>query len=127
MSGLQTLFVPSQAYLENLPQQITDTFEERTGFLTYPFSLLPSFVDRLSGTSTDWILTWPQISEPFSGAVLFQAGSYNVSHFMRSNAQFIHLYQIYRLVVKALMAFGFLGLCYNKYRSVVGDRYGGVK
>lgn len=125
MSGLTSLFVPSEAYLEALPTQITDTFEERTGFLTYPFSLLPSFVDRLSTTSTDWILTWPQISEPFSGAVLFQAGSYNVSQFMRSDAQFVYLYQLYRLLVKVFMSFGFLSLCYNKYRSVVGDRYGG--
>lgn len=126
MDGLASLFVPSETYLEALPEQITDTFEERTGFLTYPFSLLPDFVDRLSESSGDWILRWPQIVEPFTNTVLFQQGSFNVSSFIRSNGELGKLYELYRLLAKVFMSFGFLGLCYNKYRSVVGDDYGGL-
>lgn len=124
MDGLASLFVPSEAYLEALPAQITDTFDERTGFLTYPFSLLPDFVGRLSAPSDDWILKWPQIAEPFTGTILFQQGSWNVTAFVQANAQIKQLYDLWRLIAKALMSFGFIGLCYNKYRSVVGDRYG---
>ena len=124
MDGLQTMFVPSEVYMESLPEHITDTFEERTGFLTYPFSLLPDFVGRLSAPSDDWILKWPQIEEPFTGAILFQQGSWNVTAFVQANAQIKRLYDLWRLIAKAIMSFGFLGLCYNKYRSVVGDHYG---
>lgn len=124
-SALESLFVPSEAYLETLPQQITDTFEERTGFLTYPFSLLPEFVERLSATSEDWIISWPQIVEPFTDTVLFQRGSFNVTSFIQSNAEFKMLYELWRLIAKVLMSFGFIGLCYSKYLSVVGDDYGG--
>lgn len=125
-SALESLFVPSEAYLETLPQQITDTFEERTGFLTYPFSLLPEFVERLSATSEDWIISWPQIVEPFTDTVLFQRGSFNVTSFIQSNAEFKMLYELWRLIAKVLMSFGFIGLCYSKYLSVVGDDYGGL-
>lgn len=124
LDGVQGLFVPSEAYMEALPAQITDTFDERTGFLTYPFSLLPDFVGRLSAPSDDWILKWPQIAEPFTGTILFQQGSWNVTAFVQANAQIKRLYDLWRLIAKALMSFGFIGLCYNKYRSVVGDRYG---
>lgn len=124
LNGLEGLFVPSETYLEALPAQITETFENRTGFLTYPFSLLPDFVDRLSAPSDDWILKWPQIAEPFTGTILFQQGSWNVTAFVQANVQFKRLYDLWRLIAKALMSFGFIGLCYNKYRSVVGDHYG---
>ena len=99
--------------MEALPAQITDTFDERTGFLTYPFSLLPDFVDRLSAPSDDWILKWPQIAEPFTGNHSVPAGFVECDRLCaRPNAQIKRLYDLWRLIAKGAHVF-------RLYRSVL--------
>lgn len=119
------VFVPSAEYMAAVPATIADTFADRTGFLTYPASLVYDFADRLSDGKQDFVLAWPTIYEPYSKAQLITAGKFNVSQFVRENDSVSTVYEIYQWVVKAYLTFLFLGLCKRKYNSVVGDKLGG--
>lgn len=119
------VFVPSAEYMATVPVVITETFDNRTGFLTYPVSVLHDFAGRLSAGSQDFILKWPTVYEPYSKVQLMAAGQFNVSEYVRDNDFASYVYGIYQWVVKAYMTFLFLGLCRRKYNSVVGDRLEG--
>lgn len=123
--AVANVFVPSAEYMAALPGTVTDTFASRTGFLTYPVSVLYDFSDRLLMGSDDFILEWPDVKEPTSKAVILAAGEFNVSKFVRDNDSLSDVYIIYQYVVGAYLTFLFLGLCRKKYNSVVGDRLGG--
>jgi len=123
--AVATVFVPSAEYLAALPVTVTDTFDDRTGFLTYPVSVVHDFAGRLSAGAQDFVLKWPTVYEPYSKGQLMAAGQFNVSKYVRDNDFASDVYDIYQWVVKAYMTFLFLGLCRKKYNSVVGDRLGG--
>lgn len=122
--AVANVFVPSEEYMATVPETIADTFGSRTGFLTYPTSVLYDFVDMLSETSGDFILSWPTVREPSTGGVMMEAGQFNVSKFVRDNQSLSDWYIIYRYAVGAYLTFLFFGLCRRKYNSVVGDRLG---
>lgn len=122
MDALTNVFVPSAEYTAALPQMVVDTFDSRTGFLTYPFSVLSDFIGRLGDTGDDWIITWPDIDEPFSGGRLISKGQFNVSQFVRSDLTLSNVYSTWMLITKGYLIFLFLELCHRKYKSVVGDR-----
>lgn len=119
------VFVPSAEYMETVPVTIADTFDDRTGFLTYPASLVYDFGDMLHEGQQDFVLRWPTVREPYSKAEIMLAGQFNVSAFVRDNDSVATIYEIYQWVVKAYLTFLFLGLCKRKYNSVLGDRLGG--
>lgn len=122
MDALTNVFVPSAEYLEALPATVAATFDGRTGFLTYPISVLADFVGRLNDTGNDWIIEWPDIYEPFSNGRLISKGQFNVSEFVRSDQTISSIYSTWMLITKAFLIFMFLDLCSKKYSSVIGDR-----
>lgn len=124
-NAVANVFVPSEEYLAALPETVTAAFDGRTGFLTYPASVLYDFADMLTSGSEDFILEWPDVREPTSKAVMLEAGEFNVSKFVRDNDSLSDVYVIYQYVVGAYLTFLFLGLCRRKYNSVIGDRLGG--
>lgn len=124
-NAIANVFVPSAEYMAALPETVTATFDNRTGFLTYPVSVLYDFADKLSAGSQDFILKWPTINEPYSGGQLMPAGQFNVSKYVRDNGFASDIYTIYQWVMGGYLTFLFFGLCRKKYNSVIGDRLGG--
>lgn len=123
--AIANIFVPSEEYIAVLPETVAATFDERTGFLTYPVSVLYDFADKLSRGQSDFILRWPTVIEPYSGGQLMAAGQFNVSKYVRDNDFASDVYTIYQWVMGGYLTFLFLGLCRRKYNSVIGDRLGG--
>lgn len=123
--AIANVFVPSEEYIAVLPETVAATFDERTGFLTYPVSVLYDFADKLSRGQSDFILKWPTVIEPYSGGQLMAAGQFNVSKYVRDNDFASDVYTIYQWVIGGYLTFLFLGLCRRKYNSVIGDRLGG--
>lgn len=122
--AVASVFVPSQEYMATVPEMIVETFDNRTGFLTYPTSVLYDFANRLHGGQQDFILSWPTVREPTSKAIMLEAGQFNVSKFVRDNGSLATIYTLYEYAVGAYLTFLFLGLCSRKYNSIVGDSSG---
>lgn len=121
---LMQLFVPSEEYMEALPEALTDAFAERTGFLTYPMSLLFGFVDLIATPAGDFILEWDDVYEPFSHGKLISAGQFNVTQYVNSNQALSNVYSLWKTVVSGYLIFMFFDLCYKKYNAIVRDRLG---
>lgn len=118
---LTELFVPSQSYMDALPNTLYTTFGQRVGFLTYPFTVLTDFITSVSQiTVQEPIFSWGNIREPFSNVILIHSGSYNLNS-LKTNTQLNNLYNIYLVVIKGLIAFAFLSLCYKKYEQIIHD------
>lgn len=122
--AIANVFVPSDEYLAVLPETIADTFDGRTGILTYPTTVLYDFADRIAGGQQDFILSWPTVREPYTNGVMMEAGQFNVSKFVRENQTLSDWYVIYQYAVGVYLTFLFLGLCSRKYNSIVGDSSG---
>jgi len=117
MSGLKSLVVPDEAFFAEAVPALQETFQGRMGLLTFPISLLADFMGRLLTLSEqDPILRWDRVS--LYGTQLIAAGQYNLKDALQSS-QVKQLYDIYMIVVNAILIFAFLGLCHNKYRKIM--------
>lgn len=117
MTGLQSLFVPDEAFFAEAVPELQETFQGRMGLLTFPISLLADFLGRLSNLGDQPpILTWGSVS--IYGTELIAAGSYNLRDALKS-APVHNMYTIYMVVVNASLIFAFLALCHSKYRKIM--------
>lgn len=117
MAGLQSLFVPDETFFAEAVPELQKTFQDRMGLLTFPISLLADFMGRLLNLSDqEPILRWNSVS--IYGTELIAAGQYNLKDALKS-AQFKQMYDIYMVVINAILIFAFLGLCHNKYRKIM--------
>lgn len=121
--AIQTALLPSEEFVQELPNRVKTTFADRTGFLTYPISVLVDFVGDLGKyAEEDFIISWPDVAEPISGYTIMEAGSFNMSAMVRDNEAFQTIHDLWFLVAKGMMILAFLRLCVRKFNSVVGDR-----
>lgn len=121
--AIQTALLPSEEFVQELPNRVKTTFADRTGFLTYPISVLVDFVGDLGKyAEEDFIISWPDVAEPISGYTIMEAGSFNMSAMVRDNESFQTIHDLWFLVAKGMMILAFLRLCVRKFNSVVGDR-----
>lgn len=117
MTGLQSLFVPDEAFFAEAVPELQETFQGRMGLLTFPISLLADFLGRLSNLGDQPpILTWGSVS--IYGTELIAAGSYNLRDALKSEPV-NQMYTIYMIVVNASLIFAFLALCHSKYRKIM--------
>ena len=117
MTGLQSLFVPDEAFFAEAVPALQETYQDRMGLLTFPISLLADFMGRLLNLSDqEPILRWNSVS--IYGHQLIAAGQYNLKDALKS-APVKQMYDIYMIVVNAILIFAFLGLCHNKYRKIM--------
>ena len=121
--AIQTALLPSEEFIQELPNRVKTTFADRTGFLTYPISVLVDFVGELGKyAEEDFIISWPDVAEPINGYTIMEAGSFNMSAMVRDNEAFQTIHDLWFLVAKGMMIIAFLRLCVRKFNSVVGDR-----
>ena len=121
--AIQTALLPSEEFIQELPDRVKTTFADRTGFLTYPISVLVDFVGELGKyAEEDFIISWPDVAEPINGFTIMEAGSFNMSAMVRDNESFQTIHDLWFLVAKGMMIIAFLRLCVRKFNSVVGDR-----
>lgn len=110
------LFVPEDGYIEKWLDSLVEDFNSRTGLLTYPLSLLVSFVDRVSNMSASTSqLTIPRITLP-SGDVILEQQTYNFNTLLEQ-PEFKQIYDIYMIIIKAGMSFGLVRLIQKKSKE----------
>lgn len=109
------IVIPEPGYLENWVNGMVETFNNRSGILTYPLSLLIQFVDTL-GTLDEQepILTIPKVE--FMGSVLIPETSFNFNTLLENEA-FSSIYSIYILLVKVSLGFGLAHLAVVKSKE----------
>ena len=117
MDGLKSLVVPDEAFFTEAIPALQETFQGRTGLLTFPISLLADFLDRLLTLSDqEPILRWDSVW--IYGKQLITAGQYNLKDSLVS-VRVKQMYDLYMVLVNAILVFAFLGLCQNKYRKIM--------
>lgn len=118
-AALMGLFVPSEGFFEQFVADISATFEDRMGILTYPISLVYEFCSHLLEVGEEEpIFRWPSWS--YKGTEFLPAGSFNFNDIL-SNSTFKGLHDIYLLIVDAGIVFGLLRLAQKKYDSIINN------
>lgn len=109
------IVIPEPGYLENWVNRMVDNFNNRSGILTYPLSLLIQFFDTLKTLDeVDPILTINELE--FMGETLIPKMEYNFNSLLDVPA-FKFLHDIYFLLVKAYLAFALVRLALSKSKE----------
>lgn len=117
VSSLTRVFVPSKAVVQEKIANLTASFENRFGILTYPASVLFNFTGRIMDLEEqEPIFRWNDIY--LQGVVVIPAGQYNLRD-ATLQAPFSTIYTLYRLIISALLVFQFLNLCHKKYNQII--------
>ena len=117
LNGLKSLFVPSEDFFSGSLADLKSLFDGKMGLITYPTSVVVNFFDRVTSLdSAAPVFAWTDIR--FMDTTLISAGSYNLEDAL-TTPELQRLHQIYLDCVSAILIFGFLDLCYKKYRDVI--------
>lgn len=112
------LFVPDSAFAESYVQELYNVFDNRFSILSYPFSLLGEFSTRLLTLGNPQpIFKWNDLKDPFSGKKVISAGQYNLNDAL-TNQRISDLYDLYMLLVKAIISFQFVNFLYAWFCDV---------
>lgn len=118
------LFVPEKNFFSNWFNDMKSLFEQKLGFLSYPFTFILDLLNRfLSLEDTkSYVIIWPEIKVPIYDVSIINSGSFSLNELL-NNAAFNTLYDLYILVTDALMIIAFINLCKKTYDKAFG---GGV-
>lgn len=112
-----SLFLPSEGFMEEFIADISSTFEDRMGILTYPISVLYEFFDHLLDVGEEEpIFKWS--AWKYEGHTFIPSGSFNLNSLLE-NGSFAMIHDIYLLLVDAGIVFGLIQLLRRKYDSII--------
>lgn len=93
-------------------------FKERLGFLIYPFDLTINTLKRISSIDYDEPkFNIPDIYEPFTQEKIISATSFKFNDFLKNDV-FKYVYDVYLIIVDAVIIFGVLDLARKKIAGV---------
>lgn len=118
--AISSIFVPSPDFFPTAISNLKDTYSDRMGLLTYPFSILFDFLDRILNLNDQPpILRWDNIYLPsHPGTPIIAAGSYNLNDTLSTTAG-RRVHDVYLVIVDAMMIVAFLDLCRRKYQKII--------
>lgn len=115
---LLEIFIPDQAFIDDFFTNLNSIFNNRFSILSFPFALLGTFITKVASmSSSEPIISWPNIYEHFSGKLLIAAGSYNLNSIL-ANQAIANMYAIYMIVIKAIISFQFVAFLYAWFCDV---------
>lgn len=115
---LLDVFIPDQAFIDDFFANLNSIFNNRFSILSFPFALLGTFITKVASmSSSEPIISWPNIYEHFSGKLLISAGSYNLNSIL-ANQAIANMYAIYMIVIKAIISFQFVAFLYAWFCDV---------
>lgn len=111
------LFVPSDGFMDGFLADMTATYEQSTGVLTYPIVALIQFLNRLTAIdNVDAVLTIPDIT--WKDCIIFPAQSINLTAYIRDNKDIQSLYNYYLIFCRGLLVFCVLSLARKKQEEM---------
>ena len=118
----QTLFVPDSEELSSVFDTLSTYFNDKLGFLVFPFDLIIDFLNKFVNLPNDPVknITVSDISIGSFGT-LIHGFTFNIAEYWEK-APFKQIYDIYLLFVHAFIGFGLYKLCLNKYNEIVGGK-----
>lgn len=123
LDGLSTLLIPSDEFFSDYFSSLSDFFEDKFGFLAYPFTWVVdvlNYYTQLEDTGS-YVLSWPNINVPVIGQKIISAGSIDLADAL-DDPNINEVHEIYLAFVDFMLFLAFLKLCQNKYASIVGGQ-----
>ncbi len=118
IDGLKSLFIPQDGFFDTFFSDLKNWFEERLGFLFYPFDLIIDVLSRMINLDfTEPVFKIPNINEPFTNTKLISATDYNLNSLL-DNSTFKYIHDIYLIFVDSIIIFGLVNLAKNKFDEV---------
>lgn len=94
-------------------------FQERFGFLMYPFNLFFDVFNRVTNINfTEPSFNIPDIYEPFTNTKIISATSFNFNDLLE-NDTLKNVHNIYLIIIDAVIIFAFLALIWHKLKGVL--------
>ena len=122
---LTSLFVPTQAQLEPIFEDLKQWFELKFGILGQLLITTIDFVERFYDLSDDdVIIEIPEITIPnFENETpIIQQQSFNWTDLLESKQSLNNLWTLYLDFMDVIIIIAFLGLCENILSDILGER-----
>lgn len=122
LSFIRDLFIPDSEELSSVFDTLSTYFNDKLGFLVFPFELIIDFLNKFVNLPNDPVknITISDISIGSFGT-LIHGFTFNIAEYWEK-APFKQIYDIYLLFVHAFIGFGLYKLCLNKYNEIVGGK-----
>ena len=123
VNGIKSIFIPDQQMaLDTLSSEYT-YLHDRLGFLFYPVELITDFATRFYNISNNGnaVFTIPDVS--FMNHTLIHSTSINLNDIVNSSPIIISIYNIYLVVVSALVVIWVSQLAYQKFNETIGGNF----
>lgn len=119
--GIKALFIPSSDFFSNFFTELSNWFSDRLGFLWSPFDVVIHILNRILNINfSEPVLELPVLKEPFSDTILFSGFTYNLNDLLKQET-FNTMYNIYIMIVDALVFYGLIKLAEKKIKGVFGN------
>ena len=126
LDGLKNLFVPSDGYFSDWFDDISTFFNNKLGFLVYPFTFIVDILNRyldLNDTGS-YVISIPNITVPFFDLNIINATSYDLADLL-DNSILANAHSIWFAFLNFATLLSFIALCLKKYTSIFGGDSGG--
>lgn len=110
---IKDLFIPTSEQMSLLWSDANSFFEEKLGFLWYPFDLALDIVDALSRGEAKNEITFPAFSLPINGGI-------QVWDEMTFPIDQVGIFETVRLISSIVLCSGVAGLAYKKWDEWIG-------
>lgn len=118
---LKSLFVPENDYFKNWFDELSTYFNNKLGFLVYPFTFITDTLNRYLNLEDTghYVISIPDIKAPLFDTVIFSATSYDLADLLK-NSTFSYAHNLWFAFLNFGVLVAFLNLCYRKYVSIFG-------
>lgn len=118
---LKSLFVPEDNYFKNWFDELSTYFNNKLGFLVYPFTFITDTLNRYLNLEDTghYVIFIPDIKAPLFDTVIFSATSYDLADLLK-NSTFSYAHNLWFAFLNFGVLVAFLNLCYRKYVSIFG-------
>lgn len=117
ISGLQFLFVPSDESLENFISTSKSDLESQVGFLSYPFELFISFLNRFFTLQPSSTISYNGFE--FMNHRIIPSFTFDFNSLLEDE-RIDTFYNYYFIFINGLLCIAFVNLCLNKFKFFFG-------
>lgn len=115
---LKSIFIPSDDFLTNYFNDLFNWFNDRLGFIAYPFTLIIDILNKILNLNFgEPIINIPDIREPFTNELLISATKFNFNDLL-TNSTLKTVHDVYLVLVDAVIVFALVNLARHKFEEV---------
>lgn len=122
---LKSLFIHTDRqwdFLGNRFNALLNDLDLRLGFLTYPFHIFSDlfniYIDLINNRNDNYVITLPELKEPFSNNTIWQGGSLDLGYIFHYGV-IGDFYDIYYMFVSVYIILLFINFLYDAFSSFI--------